>query len=252
MSAAQPLYRLKLYGHVTSELEKFAQQAAGTLRMSRADVERLMVDLPVVLKQNLGQDAAELLKMQLDAIGGLTIMEPMEETGEEILPTRAPQQVTFRDRLTKLWSEGDEDPEARVYVALLIGATILLSSIITFGYSASLVKLFRQDAQMVNQQPTRSSAKAARLRSDGKRPSSTELLRISSRIDELRGQIQTLRDQHSQADKMLQRVNTSFSANRRELFERSREVADLRKKIREAHSEMKDLRRIRGRAEGGA
>lgn len=252
MSTDRPLYRLKLYGQVTGDADRFAQKAAVILRMNRGDVERLMLDLPVVLKQNLGEDAAEILKMQIDAIGALTIVEPMEEAGEEILPAREPRQVTFRDRLGELWSEGDGDPEARIYAALLIGAIIILSSIITFGYSSSLVKLFRQDVQTVNNNPAPSSPGMSGLRSNGNRLSSTELAQVSSRIDELNSHIQALRDQYSQADSMLQAANTSFSANRRELFERSRDVADLRRKIREAHSEMMDLKRIRNRAERGA
>ncbi len=250
MEAGDPLYRLKLYGHVSGDLDRFTQKAAVILRMSRGDVEKRMLDLPVVLKENLGEDAAELLKLQLDAIGALTIIEPTEEKVEKALPTRPPQEAPFWDRLRELWSRGEAYPEARIYVVLLIAATVLLSSIITFGYSTSLVKLFRQDAQLLNHEPRPSSEKASRPGYDRNRMSPTELAEISSRIDGLDTRIKMLQDQYAQANRMLQQVNTSSSANRRELFERGREVADLRIKIRQAHSELMELRRIRQRSEG--
>ncbi|MDQ7784213.1 MAG: hypothetical protein RDU20_15115 [Desulfomonilaceae bacterium] len=238
-------YRLKLYGHVTGDADTFARKTAVLLRISPVDVHRLLLDLPVTFKENLGEDAADLLKMQLDALGALTIVEPMEEIVEEARPGRTPQQPAGWDRLGDLWSRGDSDPEARIYAVLLIVAVVLLSGIFTFGYSSSLVKLFQNEAIKVRLDAARHSPGSSRTTLDLDRPTPARMTEIGFRIDELDTQIKSLHHEHDQADMLLTRANSSGSANRRELFERGREVADLRKKIRDAHSELMELERLR-------
>ncbi len=249
MSEFHPRYRLKLYGQVTSDPDRFAQKAGVLLGISSDAVQALMLNLPVILQKDLAEDRAESLKRQLDALGGLTIIEPVDEPAAESLPVQRQRQASGRDKLREIWSHGDADPEARLYLAVLIGAVVLLSSIITFGYSATLVKLFRQQAPIVANDASHSS-KASRLRYDSNSLDSTRIAEIDSRIGELDGRIKMLQSQCHEADMMLQRANTSFSANRGELFERGRDVADLRNKIREAHSEISELRKIRSRSNG--
>ncbi|MFH1116775.1 MAG: hypothetical protein V1792_22900 [Pseudomonadota bacterium] len=250
MSASHPRYRLKLYGQTTSDPDRFARKAAVLLEMSSGAVHSLMLDLPVILKKDLDEDRAQSLKNQLDALGALTIIEPMAGTAEGFLPVRTRPQVSAWDRLREIWNGNETDPEARIYAALLIGAAVLLSTIVTFGYSASLVKLFRQQAPIVSTDPAFASARSSPLHTGSNPTDSTRLMELDSGIDELDARIKTLQSQYHEADNMLQRVNSSFSANPGELFEHGREAADLRNEIRDAHSKLMHLKNLRSRSEG--
>ena len=102
----------------------------------------IMKDLPVVVKRNLSREKADFLKDTCESFGGLCLVEPMQDELGHVFPATLRKKAAV-DKLWDAWQEWDSDFRARMYFALLIAGAVLLSSIVTVGYSLSVAKILR-------------------------------------------------------------------------------------------------------------
>ena len=233
-------YQVRLYGHVTGDRDVFIRKMAVLLEISPAQMNEVMLDLPAVVKRNITQRTAEFLKEQCTDFGGLCLAEPMEgEAAHSSLNSLQPQEVM--ERVKESWHEWGSDSRARIYFVLLVAAIALFSTIVTVGYSVSVVKIFRESNPVITDSPGSHPSQRASSKYSAAELDKADSVDLSIKKSELETQLTSLRFQYDVANRGLQDVSRSTTVDRREVFERSREVVDLRNRIREVYSRIQQI-----------
>lgn len=241
MTEKAATYQIRLYGRVTGDRDVFVHKMSVLLEISYEEMNDVMQNLPSVVKRNIRREKARFIKEQCTRFGGLCLVETMDCEEQASSPDSL-QPRALVDRVRDAWREWDADSKARTYFVLLVAATAVLSGIVVVGYSLSVIKIYRGASAL--------AARDAQSRSSDPSPSTytTNLSDGQDRVDlslkkeELEDQLMSLRFRFEQASQGLRQVSRSTTVNRRDVFERSREVVELRNKIREVHSTIQQLR----------
>jgi hypothetical protein len=234
-------YQLKLYSGTTDDIDVFIRKMSILLEISRSEMISIMVDLPVVVKRNLSREKADFYKDTCESFGGLCLVEPMQDELEHVFPVTL-REKTAVHKLWDAWQEWDSDFRARMYFALLIAGAVLLSSIVTVGYSLSVAKILRGPTIAVKD-PGSGASDPVASRTSAINLDRAKRVDLSLRVEELEGQLQSLQFLYDQANQSLRQVSRSNTASRRDIFDRGREVVELQNRISKVYAEIQAIRR---------
>jgi hypothetical protein len=78
---AGPTYRVKLYGHVNPDADRFVTQLAVLLGVTEADARALLAKAPVVVREGMDRAAAQAFHESLNLIRALAILEAERPPG---------------------------------------------------------------------------------------------------------------------------------------------------------------------------
>ncbi|MFH0821972.1 MAG: hypothetical protein V2B18_04425, partial [Pseudomonadota bacterium] len=87
----KPYYALKLYGHTGTDHDVFVRKLAAALGVSEDQADRVVKNVPVVLREGLDKQTAEKLKNDLVSINALCIIEGFGDEPEPAKPDKAPE-----------------------------------------------------------------------------------------------------------------------------------------------------------------
>ena len=127
-------YRIRLYGHTSPEPQKFIKNLAAFLCTDEQQAQAVLEQAPIVIKEGLDKERANVLQEALGLMRALSILEPMEgeeaseptklEAVDQILDAyRTSAQEAAEPWYTRRWVLGGT--AAGIIVLLLIGVALV-------------------------------------------------------------------------------------------------------------------------------
>lgn len=237
-------YRVKLYGHLSEDKERFPDQLADVLRIDVHDAKTLMDSVPVVILADASKGKAEHLAQELASIRALYLVEPEDRTGEAEAPSEP--LISVADLQESRPTHDAEEPEADHWRRVLyagIGTVALILAVMTI---LSVHKSSRSQYP-----PTATTPKVEEPRSQTSSESgemSEYRAKLQARIDSLETQNTHIRsmmelkreDMHRQVESLSQdfelqrRTRRELGELAEELGSNNREIKALGKKLQQS------------------
>lgn len=224
-------YRIKLYGHTTSDPEAFCRNLAAVLDIGIDDAFRLLRQAPVPIAEGVDEKEADKLENRLSAIHALTLLEPTTEdpscqgpdaaeaaalpAATAPLPFRLPKDETFQ---WLAWSG---------VLAVVVGISILF---LVARFTSTYLQLDRKQTRPFGQVTEALDASAKPSEEEFSAEKAELADNIIGRIDRLEREIPDLQ---AQLRKVM--MDADFP-NRRST------VLDLQKELRSHRSEINSLK----------
>jgi hypothetical protein len=224
-------YRIKLYGHTTSDPEAFCKNLAAVLNIGIEDALGLLRQAPVPIAEGIDEKEAERLESRLSAIHALSLVEPTAEDSpyEESFPTEIPAPsgvpVSLPFRLSK-----DETFRWLAWsgvLAVVVGISVLF-----------LVASFTSTYLQLDRKQTKTSSQEKKASEIAPNPSEEQLSAEKAQLaDDILARIDSLEREIPELQAKLRKVMTDI-----DFPERRSIMLDLQKEIRSHRSELHGLK----------
>ncbi len=234
-------YRIKLYGHSSSDPDFFLVELAAVLEIDPESARSLLKAVPVVIRDGLSLEQAEHLQGLLRLIKALFIVEPTEESfasAQVIAPRR-----TNIDALKQELDEKDKKEALRSYAWL--GASALISAIILVWLTGAFFSSYVRST-------TENSAKQPELKEEvlepepsapvQRPPLAEELSDLYKQMESADQRIQGLEFRLNLAEQEMQKLHSTYRVDPNVIRDKKLEVADSRQKLRAEKTAFKALK----------
>lgn len=233
----EPTYRIKLYGHTSSDGAAFSKNLAMILGIDADEARALLQDVPAVIKQGLPREKAASVVEALALIKALTIMEP--EAGAE--PGAAAEPIPRADLGTPAvtWEELEEESPWRSWVRPLLAVAVGLVLLVVL--SVVLRTPYRGPAVEPVRKPPRPAAAAPASPEQERQEylQSLTMEQLEGEGERLYIEQQELKQRLKFAQDEVARLYSKYGASEEELSRRRLDLKRVRNELRRNDKEMR-------------
>ncbi len=244
-------YRIKLYGHTSSEPQKFLKNLAAFLGTDEQGAQALLEQAPVVIKEGLDKERANVLQEALSLMRALSILEPMEgqDEGDQA-------RLAAVDRILDSYRARAEETSEPWFSRRWVLGAIAAGIIVLCLMGVAIVPGLRKTAQPA---PVQSPPGAGASQPDAGQwhdpYKDWSLDELAAERDALDRTVEDLQARWSEAFQTLTTLQNTPGTNPATIAEKKREVAQMRSTLRESRQEktiierrLRALERSRGPA----
>lgn len=236
---AGPKYRIKLYGHTSKNLQSFLRHLASILKTDEDGARRVLMKVPVVIKEGIDREKAQSLQEALTLIDALCLIEPTP--GEKTEPVATdPAVIKLLAKSVRSESTPTKKWTSKIWLPLGLGvATVLLVWIALAIISSHRLPSAHRPASSISR-GTAGSAPAQGQSLPYEGYSKEELVAL---MEELRTDEAELRISLEAEQKALVALYNQVGSGRDELRRKKRDVVSIQNRLSRTTRKLRSVER---------
>jgi len=241
-----PKFQVKLYGHTSDDVESFCKKLAAVLMISETEAMLLLHEVPLAVRDNLSQAAAENLSRLLTSIRALSIAEPMDGAVVEKTPSVS-EPLAPRVAPSIEAADKRQDMQSNLWMYLGLGLAGLLIVSVIVGVISSYVNLYSGAPTATRAPAGTDDARVIKAREIDEKA----MADLQWRVDRLETQYEELREERDAANKDMYvadyrlRIRGEMETRRARLRSAQAEMKRVLKELVDARLELARMKKGR-------
>lgn len=245
------LYRVKLYGHSSSDTELFCKNLATVLNIDAESAQALLLDTPAVIKESVEKEKAEEICRLLEPIRALCIVEPVNGEIDDDSPIASQARAVLSEVTEAVNLEKKATLRSWVWLVALgaaFGAFLLFFGV---GFVSSLWHVYRHNRPAATSPAQSPASTDSRAESESVPDGPISIAELQDQIDTLEARIASNRFRLGQAEEALGALYRSPRSRNKDFEEQGLIIRDLRTRIRSDVAQLQVLQRKLGELQSG-
>ncbi|MBI5251602.1 MAG: hypothetical protein HY912_19090 [Desulfomonile tiedjei] len=232
-------YRIKLYGHASSDADFFLVELAAVLEIDPESARALLESVPVIIKEGLSLGEAEHLQDLLRIIKALSLLESTDGVYAPAQDISQSQQLL--DDRHQQQEEHEKSETLRSYAWL--GAAVLAAAVILVWLTGTFFSSYlKSSAENRTKVPVEKSENLEPPEPSQPVPLAASLSELYKQMESANQRIQSLEFLQHMAEDELQRLYSTYKIDPNLIREKKVEVASSRQKLRAEKTAYKNLK----------